>query len=166
MEEPCGEAWIVLKVLGHMVRVCEDGGMLEDSRAEVSMISLEEYGNDPSGGVFRSLHPCAHLQHSPRWPSAARAREWRADVPMCGVQPGMHWMMDWELKQLIREGSPSERGLACPQCRTPVQFARKLKWIQVATEAPARRRRAAVRIQARVRMRQVRKRVRAAKGLE
>lgn len=84
----------------------------------------------------------------------------------CGLQPGMHWMMDWELKQLIREGSPSERGLACPQCRTPIQFARKLKWIQVATEAPARRRRAAVRIQARVRMRQVRKRVRATKGLE
>ena len=82
----------------------------------------------------------------------------------------MHWMLDWELKKLIRtpaeEGTPVEDGLACPLCRTPIQFARKLKWIQVATEAPARRRRAAVRIQARVRMRQARKRVRAMQGLE
>ena len=66
MEEPCGEAWIVLKVLGIMVRACVDGELLEDSKAEVSMISLEPYGNDPSGGIFRSLHPCARLQHSPR----------------------------------------------------------------------------------------------------
>ena len=140
MEEPCGEAWIVVEVLGIMVRMCEDDGLLEDSKAEVSMISLEAYGNDPSGGIFRSLHPC------------------------------MHWMLDWELKKLIRtpaeEGTPVEDGLACPLCRTPIQFARKLKWIQVATEAPARRQRAAVRIQARVRMRQARKRVRATKGLE
>ena len=78
----------------------------------------------------------------------------------------MHWMLDWELKKLIREGTPSEGGLACPKCKTPIKFARKLQWIQVAAEAPARRRRAAVRIQALVRMRQVRERVRAAKGLE
>ena len=62
MEEPCGEAWIVLEVLGIMVRACEDGGLLEDSKAEESMISLEAYGNDPSGGIFRSLHPCARLR--------------------------------------------------------------------------------------------------------
>ena len=77
----------------------------------------------------------------------------------------MHWMLDWELKKLIREGTPSEGGLACPKCKTPIKFARKLQWIQVAAEAPARRRRAAVRIQALVRMRQVRERVRASKGL-
>tara|TARA_B110001452_G_scaffold131108_1_gene108932 strand:+ start:441 stop:773 length:333 start_codon:yes stop_codon:yes gene_type:complete len=79
---------------------------------------------------------------------------------------GMHWMLDWELKKLIREGTPAEGGLVCPKCKTPIQFARKLNWVQVATEAPARRRRAAVRIQARVRMRQARKRVRAMQGLE
>jgi len=78
----------------------------------------------------------------------------------------MHWMLDWELKKLIREGMPSEGGLECPQCKTPIQFARQLKWIRVATEAPERRRRAAVRIQALVRMRQVRERVRALQGRE
>ena len=77
MEEPCSEAWIVVEVLGIMVRMCEDDGLLEDSKAEVSMISLEAYGNDPSGGIFRSLHPCARLRHSPRCP---QPHEWRAGL--------------------------------------------------------------------------------------